>query len=205
MFAPGHLLATYGVIGVGVVLFFETGLLLGLLLPGETLTILAGALSHGHHDGRPHMQLALVILMAALGAALGGQLGYLLGRRTGAALHARPDGRIYRRSQLERTHAYFERYGAQTIVVARFVPFVRTLSSPVAGAAEMPGARFAAYNVAGAAIWAVVVATAGYVLGGLLDVERHALPITLGIVLVSVTVGAYAAVTSAAKASKAST
>ena len=118
--------------------------------------------------------------MAGLGAAAGGQVGYALGRRAGDALHDRPDGRIYKRRYLERTHEYFERYGAETILIARFMPFIRTLSSPAAGIAEMSVRRFSVYNIASAAIWAVVVATIGYVLGGVLDVERHALPITLG-------------------------
>jgi membrane-associated protein len=190
MFGPGHLLATYGVVGIGVVLFLETGLLLGLLLPGETLTILAGAFSHVQHHGQPHPQLALVMLLAGLGAALGGQLGYAIGRRTGDALQHRPDGRIYKRRYLERTHEYFARYGPETILIARFVPFVRTLSSPAAGIAEMSVRRFTVYNVASAAAWAVVVATIGYVLGGILDVDRHALPITLGILVVSAFPGA---------------
>jgi membrane-associated protein len=185
MFDPGHLLATYGLAGIGIVLFLETGVLLGLLLPGETLTILAGAFSHAHHDGQPHPQLALVMIFAATGAAVGGQLGYVLGRRAGTALQERPDGRIYKRAYLARTHAYFDRYGAETVFIARFVPFVRTLASPVAGLAEMPVRRFTAYNAAGAALWAVVVATIGYLLGGVLDVDRHALVITLGILAAS--------------------
>lgn len=204
MFGPAHLLATYGVLGIGAVLFLETGLLLGLLLPGETLTILAGAFSHAHHAGQPHPALLLVIVMAGLGAALGGQLGYVLGRRTGEALHERPDGRIYRRAHLERTHAYFERYGAETVLIARFVPFVRTLASPVAGVAEMPLRRFALYNVAGAGAWAVIVATIGYLLGGVVDVEHNALVVTLGILAGSVLVGAYPLVAARAKASNAS-
>jgi membrane-associated protein len=189
MFGAGHLLATYGVLGIGAILFAETGLLVGLLLPGETVAILGGAYSHVHHAGQPHPQLAMVILVAAAGAALGGQLGYLIGRRAGQALLDRPDGRLYRREQLERTHAYFEHYGAQTIVIARFLPFVRTLSSPAAGVAEMPVRRFTAYNVGGALLWATVVASLGYMLGGVLDVDHHALLITLGIVAVSVTPG----------------
>jgi membrane-associated protein len=190
MLGPAHVLATYGVVGIGVILFLETGVLLGLLLPGETLTILAGAFSHVHHAGQPHPQLALVIVFAGAGAALGGQLGYVLGHRAGDALHHRPDGRIYKRAYLERTHEYFERYGAETVLIARFVPFVRTLSSPVAGIAEMPARRFTIYNLAGAALWAIVVATIGYALGGVLDVNRHALPITLGILVASVVPGA---------------
>jgi len=205
VFDVAHLLGTYGVVGVGVILFLETGVLLGLLLPGETLTILAGALSRAHHDGQPHPQLWLVMLCAATGATIGGQLGYFLGRRTGVALEHRPDGRIYKRRHLERTHAYFDHYGAETVLIARFVPFVRTLASPVAGLAEMDVRRFSAYNLAGAAIWAVTVALVGYVLGGVLDVQRHALPVTLAILAGSVLVGAYPAVAARAKASNAST
>ena len=205
MFGAAHLLATYGVVGIGVILFLETGVLLGLLLPGETLAILAGAFSHVHHAGQPHPSFALVVLCAGTGAALGGQLGYLIGRRTGDALHDRPDGRIYRRAYLEHTHDYFARYGAETILIARFVPIVRTLSSPVAGIAEMPVRRFTIYNVAGAAVWAIVVASIGYVIGGVLDVERHVLLVTLGILAGSLIVGLYPLVTSRAKASKAST
>ena len=96
-----------------------------------------------------------------------------------------PDGRIYKRRYLERTHKYFERYGAETILIARFMPFIRTLSSPAAGVAEMSVRRFTIYNVVSAAVWAVAVATIGYALGGALDVERHALPITLGIIAFS--------------------
>ncbi len=176
-----HLLAVYGVIGIGVILFLETGLVLGLVLPGETLTILAGAYSHVSRPSQPHPELGFVIAAAAVGAIAGGQAGYVLGRVMGARLLERPDGRIYKRRHLERTHEYFRRFGSRTIVIARFVPFVRTLSSPAAGVAAMPIATFAAFNLVGALAWAVVVATSGYLLGGLFDVNHHALLITLGI------------------------
>lgn len=185
MLSAPHLLAVYGVVGIGVILFLETGLVLGLVLPGETLAILAGAYSHVSRPGQPHPELALVIGAAAVGAIAGGHAGYMLGRVAGTRLLERPDGRIYRRRYLERTHAYFRRFGSRTIVIARFVPFVRTLASPAAGIAAMPIVTFTAFNLLGALGWAVVVATSGYVLGGELDVNDHALAITLGILAVS--------------------
>jgi membrane-associated protein len=178
-------LATYGLIGLAVVLFLETGLVVGLLLPGETLTILAGAYSHVGNATVPHPELALVIAAAALGAVAGGQSGYLFGRLAGAALLERPDGRIFKRRQLERTHEYFARFGARTIVIARFIPFVRTLASPVAGIATMPAKTFTLFNLLGGILWAITVSLAGYALGGLLDVNSHALAITLGILALS--------------------
>lgn len=185
MLSAPHLLAVYGVVGLGIVLFLETGLVLGLVLPGETLTILAGAYSHVSDAGAPHPQLVLVIAAAALGAVAGGQVGYLFGRLVGAPLLERPDGRIFKRRHLERTRQYFARFGARTIVIARFVPFVRTLSSPVAGIAMMPAETFTLFNLLGGIAWAVTVALAGYALGGLLDVNAHALAITLGILALS--------------------
>ncbi|HEX3323865.1 MAG TPA: VTT domain-containing protein [Solirubrobacterales bacterium] len=185
MLSAPHLLALYGVVGLTVILFLETGLVLGLILPGETLAILAGAYSHVGHAGAPHPQLGLVIAAAALGAVVGGQVGYLLGRLMGAPLLERPDGRVFKRRQLERTHQYFARFGARTIVIARFVPFVRTLASPVAGIAMMPAKTFSMFNLLGGILWAVTVSLTGYALGGLLDVNRNALAITLGILALS--------------------
>ncbi len=185
LLSAGHLLSSYGVIGIGVILFLETGVLLGLVLPGETLTVLAGAYSHIASPGSPHPYLGLVIAAAACGAILGGQVGYLIGRRAGPKLFDRPDGRIFRRSQLERTTSYFARFGKSTILIARFVPFVRTLSSPAAGAGGMSLQTFTAYNVAGGLAWAITVASLGYVLGGLISIDRYALFVTVGIAAVS--------------------
>jgi membrane-associated protein len=180
-----HLLETYGVAGIGVILFLETGVLLGLLLPGETLTILAGAYSRGGSAAGIHLNLGLVIVAAAAGAIAGGQLGFLLGRRAGPALFERRDGRVFRRSHLLRTRAYFERFGRSTILIARFVPFVRTFASPAAGAAGMPAVSFTAYNALGGVAWALAVATLGYLLAGVVSIDRYALVVTICIAAVS--------------------
>jgi membrane-associated protein len=180
-----HLLVTYGVLGIGVILFLETGLLFGIILPGETLTVLAGAYSHGSGPAGTHPNLALVIGAAGLGAIAGGQLGYLLGRRAGPRLFARPDGVLFSRSRLDRTREYFRRYGVNAIMIGRFVPFLRTLVSPAAGVGGMPARQFVPFNALGGAIWAVAIATIGYAIGGLISVDRYALLVTIGIAVVS--------------------
>lgn len=180
-----HLLISYGVLGIGVILFLETGLLLGIILPGETLTVLAGAYSHVGGPTGAHPSLVLVIAAAGCGAIAGGQLGYLLGRRAGPRIFARPDGILFKRSRLDRTREYFRRFGANAIVIGRFVPFLRTLVSPAAGVSGMPPRRFVAFNTAGGAIWAVAIATVGYLIGGVISVDRYALLVTVGIAGVS--------------------
>lgn len=185
LFSAQHLLVTYGVLGIGVILFLETGLLFGIILPGETLTVLAGAYSHVSGASGTHPSLALVIAAAGCGAIAGGQLGYLLGRRAGPRLFARPDGVLFSRSRLERTREYFRRFGVNAVVIGRFVPFLRTLVSPAAGVGGMPARQFATFNVLGGAIWAVGIATIGYAIGGLISVDRYALLVTVGIAGVS--------------------
>ena len=125
-----YLLVSYGVLGIGVILFLETGLLFGVILPGETLTVLAGAYSHVSGPAGTHPNLALVIAAAGFGAIAGGQLGYLLGRRAGPRLFARPDGVLFSRSRLDRTREYFRRYGVNAIVIGRFVPFLQDTGQP---------------------------------------------------------------------------
>jgi membrane-associated protein len=186
LFDPAQLIADYGAIGIFVILFLETGFLLGLLLPGETLTIVAGAYSHQTVAGTPHPDLAAVMAAAALGAILGGQLGYLLGRRVGPSLLDRPDGRVFKRRYVDWTHEHFERYGPRTLLIARFLPFIRTIVNPAAGIGRMDAGRFALFNAVGGVFWAVTVTMVGYVMGGLFNVDRYALLVTIGVVVASV-------------------
>jgi membrane-associated protein len=180
-----HLFAEFGVAGIGVILFCETGLLIGLVLPGETLTVLAGAYSNVSGPSGSHPSFPLVIVAAGCGAILGGQMGYLIGRRAGPALFARPDGLVFRRSRLERTREYFARFGSRAVIIGRFVPFVRTLVSPAAGVGEMPARSFVPLNLVGGVVWATVVATIGYVVGGIVPIDRYAILVTAGIAAVS--------------------
>jgi len=167
--SPAHLLASYGVIGLALVLFAETGLLLGFFLPGDSLLFLAGAYAHS----------------SAAGAVLGGQVGYLIGRRAGPALFNRTDSRLFKRSYVERTHTYFERFGPRTLVLARFVPIVRTFAAPAAGVGRMSAPTFAVWNLLGGLLWAVAVPLLGYALGGAINIDTYLVPITLVVVVVS--------------------
>jgi len=183
--SPAHLLASYGVIGLALVLFAETGLLLGFFLPGDSLLFLAGAYAHSSAAGQPHPAILAVIAAAAVGAVLGGQTGYLIGRRAGPALFNRPDSRLFKQSYVERTHAYFERFGPRTLVLARFVPIVRTFAAPAAGVGRMSAPTFAVWNLLGGLLWALAVPLLGYALGGAINIDTYLVPITLVVVALS--------------------
>jgi len=183
--SPAHLLASYGVIGLALILFAETGLLLGFFLPGDSLLFLAGAYAHSSAAGQPHPSILGVIVAAAAGAVIGGQVGYLFGRRAGPALFNRPDSRLFKQAYVERTHAYFERFGPRTLVLARFVPIVRTFAAPAAGVGRMSAPTFATWNLLGGLLWAVSVPLLGYALGGAINIDTYLVPITLVVVAVS--------------------
>jgi len=149
-----------GVLGVALVVFVETGLFVGFFLPGDSLLVTAGILA-----AAGHLELSLLLGLTSLAAILGDQVGYGIGRRAGEALYRRPDSRWFRRSHLERAHAFYEKYGAKTIVLARFVPIVRTFAPAVAGAAQMRYRRFVTYNVVGGLLWVFSMVLTGYTLG----------------------------------------
>ena len=149
-----------GVLGVALVVFVETGLFVGFFLPGDSLLVTAGILA-----AAGHLDLSLLLGLTALAAIAGDQVGYGIGRRAGEALYRRPDSRWFRRSHLERAHAFYEKYGAKTIVLARFVPIVRTFAPAVAGAALMRYRRFVTYNVVGGLLWVFSMVLTGYTLG----------------------------------------
>lgn len=159
---PGHLLTAFGVGGIFVVLFLETGLLVGFLLPGDTLLLAAGVLSAGPAHTLP---LGGVLAAAAGGAVLGAQAGYLIGRAGDRwVTRLSPDGRV--RTALVRSGALLERYGtARTIVLARFIPVVRTVINPLAGMTRIPVRTFAVWQVAGGVLWACAIPLAGFALG----------------------------------------
>ncbi|WP_282944636.1 DedA family protein [Cellulomonas endometrii] len=159
---PGHLLSAFGVTGIFVVLLAETGLLIGFLLPGDTLLLAAGVLSAGPGHRLP---LAGVLVAAASGAVLGAQAGYLIGRAGDRwAARSAPDGRV--RTALDRSGVLLQRYGAaRTIVLARFIPVVRTVINPLAGMTRIPVRTFTVWQVAGGVVWATAIPLAGYALG----------------------------------------
>ncbi|MFD9335012.1 DedA family protein [Streptomyces sp. NPDC060028] len=176
------LLATFGVLGIAVVMFAETGLLIGFFLPGDSLLFTAGLLCAGSADKASTLSLPMVLAASVAGA----QVGYLIGRRAGGALLARSASKRLRQGA-ERAEELLEKYGqAKAIVLARFVPVVRTVLNPLAGALNVPARVFTLWQVIGGLLWTVSLVLAGYALGSSIpNVDRYLLPIVALIVTVS--------------------
>lgn len=173
--------------GVLLVLFAETGILLGIVLPGDTLLITAGlwaADTHGHH---PHPNITLLVVCAAIGAVTGAQVGYVLGRRVGAPLFQKPDSRLFKRRYVDRAEDIFRRYGeGRAVVIARFVPGIRTLMNPLAGILEMPARSFAFWQVSGGLVWSVGVTLAAYGVGqSIHNLDHYLIPIAVAVAVIS--------------------
>src|SRR5687768_6130566 len=157
-----QLLLTIGLVGLAAIIFAESGLFFGFFLPGDTLLITAGVLASARPDLFP---IQLVIFVCFIAAVVGDAVGYTFGQRVGRRLYERPDSRYFRKSHLLAAEAFYEKHGGKTIVVARFLPFVRTFAPIVAGAANMRYLRFAVFNFTGALLWAVGLPLVGYALG----------------------------------------
>jgi membrane-associated protein len=179
------LLSSFGTLGVLVVLFAETGLLIGFFLPGDSLLFTAGLLA-ATGAGRLHLSLPWVLLAAAAGALLGAQVGFFIGRRAGRALQERAR-RPKIADGMRRAAELFSKYGpAKAIVLARFIPVVRTMLNPVAGALHTPVRIFTVWQVVGGLIWTVGLVLAGYGLGASVPgVEAYLLPVIALVVVVS--------------------
>ena len=175
-------LVSAGLLVLLLVVFVESGLLFGFFLPGDSLLFTAGLLIHTQ-DVLP---LWLVLLTVPIAAIAGDQVGYAIGRRAGPAVFRRPDSRFFRAEYVERSRQFFDRYGARTIVIARFVPIVRTLAPVMAGVARMNYRTFVTYNVIGGIGWGVGVTTLGYFLGQVDFVRANIELIIIGIVGLSV-------------------
>ncbi|CAO5165170.1 Uncharacterized membrane protein Rv0364 [Frankia sp. AiPs1] len=184
---PASLASTFGLTGLILIIFAETGLLLGFLLPGDSLLFLAGAYSASTADGdHPHFQIGSVLLGVAAAALLGAQTGYHIGRRTGPRMFSRPDSRLFKQENVARAQEFLQRYGyGKSIILARFVPIVRTFMNPVAGVIGIPVRTFLFYNVVGGLAWSLGVTLLGYGLGRSIPIDRYIIPITLVIVLLS--------------------
>ena len=163
-----HLIATFGTAGIIGIIFAETGLLVGFFLPGDSLLVTAGVFaSKAHRVGHTtvHLNLGVLLVGCFVAAALGAELGYFLGLKAGPAIFNRPNSRFFRPEHVTRAQHYFERYGNVTVVLARFIPVVRTFANPVAGVSRMSTRTFTLYNVAGALLWTTLVLLLGYFIG----------------------------------------
>jgi membrane-associated protein len=179
------LVETFGTIGLLVIVFAETGLLLGFFLPGDSLLFLAGLAAAGGLPG-VHLSLPLLLVTLPVAAIAGAQVGYLIGRRAGPVLFEREDSRLFRRSNVARAERVLERFGeGKAVVLARFVPIVRTFMNPLAGVVQMPARIFTLWNVVGGLMWTISVTLLGYRLGNVKFVANHLELLIVGIVALS--------------------
>lgn len=155
-----ELIRLVGLYGLIFIVFAETGLMVGFFLPGDSLLVTAGLFA-----ARGDLNITTLIPCLLCGAVVGNATGYFIGHKAGQALYSRPNSFFFRREHLIRTHAFYERHGGKTIVMAQFMPIVRTFAPVVAGAAGMSYRRFAAFNVVGAVLWITSMSLTGYFLG----------------------------------------
>ena len=177
---PRDLIDKVGLVGIWVIVFAESGLLVGFFLPGDSLLFTAGFFASSP-DSIPealHLNLPLLLVGCFVAAVAGDQVGYLFGRRVGPALFNRPDSRFFKRQNVEKAQRFFDKHGAKTIVLARFVPIVRTFAPIVAGVSTMRYRTFVTFNLLGGALWAIGVTLLGYFLGQI-DVVEQNLEVTL--------------------------
>ena len=164
-----------------LIMFCETGLVVTPFLPGDSLLFAAGAVAA---LGGMNVHMAAALLLAA--AVIGDAANFAIGKYFGEKLFAKPDSRVFKREYLDKTHAFYEKYGGKTIILARFVPIVRTFAPFVAGMGDMHYGRFIRYNIIGALMWVGLLTYAGYFFGELPVVKNNFGLVVIGIIAVSV-------------------
>src|SRR5215470_11273139 len=181
-----HLLSAVVTGGFGYALlasivFAETGLLVGLFLPGDSLLFTIGVVA-----GAGSLNIVQICTVLVIASILGDQSGFFLGYRTGPAIFSRKDSRLFKQEYVARTKHFYERHGGKTLIYAKFVPIVRTFAPFMAGVGKMKYSRFLSFNVFGGLGWVLSMTLAGYNLGGIPLIRRHFESVVLGIVVVSV-------------------
>lgn len=186
---PEKLLRSGGYLLLFAIIFAESGLLIGFFLPGDSLLFVAGMASAGTltgvGSGAIHLNIWVVLIGVFVAAVAGDQVGYTFGLRAGPALFKRPDSRLFKQERLDSAEAFFARHGPRSIMLARFVPVVRTFCPIVAGAGRMNYSTFARFNIAGAFMWAVGVTSLGYFLGNVAFIADHVELALISVVVVS--------------------
>ena len=182
--SPKDLIETFGTVGLLLVVFVESGII-PFPLPGDSILFLAGAFcATGAHSSDPHLNLAVVVLGSFAAAIAGAQIGYAIGHRFGTRLF-KPEARFFKTEYLEQGQDFFDKRGPRSVVLARFIPFVRTIIPILAGTGRMPARKFAIANLIGAATWAVGVSMLGFWLGKSIDIDKWIYPIVAVIIVVS--------------------
>ena len=164
-----ELIRVVGHWGLPLIIFAETGLLIGFFLPGDSLLVTAGLFAV-----RGDLDLTVLLVTLIPSAIIGDAVGYWIGRRTGTSLYSRKDSFFFRQEHVRITRDFYNRHGGKTIVLARFIPIVRTFAPMIAGVGEMGYRRFATFNIVGAVIWILSTTIGGYVLGSVIpDIEKQ--------------------------------
>jgi membrane-associated protein len=167
---------------VSGILFVETGLFVGFFLPGDSLLVTAGIFA-----GQDVVPLKWLLIPGILCAIIGDQLGYWIGRTAGPAIYKKEDSFLFRRSHLQRAHDFYEKYGGRAVILARFVPIIRTFCPPVAGAAQMPYSRYLLFDIFGAIFWVGSMVLGGYLLGSRVpNIGKYLHFVIGGIILLSI-------------------
>ncbi len=176
---------SWGVVGLCLFIFAETGLLIGFFLPGDTLLFLAGALTVS--GSNPHVPLGSLMIGTAIAAILGAQLGWFIGAKAGPVLFDRPQSKLFNPHNVARAHSLLERfhYGV-AIVLSRFIPVVRTFINPVCGVAQIPGRKFLFWNVIGGVLWTQLLILLGRALGPAVHIDKYILPIVAAVAVLSI-------------------
>lgn len=177
----------FGLIGVLFVLFAETGLLIGFFLPGDTLLVAAG-IATSSSPGKHALSLPMLMVLAPVCAIAGAQFGHFLGAKYGRKLFDRPNSRLFKQEHVDKAEYYFNRFHPSiAVVIARFVPVVRTFLNPLAGMLEMPARKFFVWNVIGAVVWTESIILLGHFLGAKVQgIDKVVLPIVVLVMVVSV-------------------
>jgi membrane-associated protein len=187
-----------GLLALVAIVFAETGLLVGFFLPGDSLLVTAGLFA-----ANGHLELWSLFLFVSLAAIVGDAVGYFVGARTGPRIFSRDDSLLFHKKHLVSTKAFYDRHGGITIVLARFMPILRTFAPVVAGVGNMPYSRFALYNVMGGIGWVVSMTSIGYFLGKTIpDIDRYIHIVIAVVILLSLIPGIVAFVRTSRRARK---
>jgi membrane-associated protein len=184
-----ELIATIGYVGIFGIIFAESGLLIGFFLPGDSLLFTAGLISSQEKLQQTYINLSFPVLLIgfSLAAIAGDSTGYWFGHRVGRKLFQREDSLLFKKKNLYKAQALYDKHGGKIIVIARFMPIVRTFAPIVAGIGTMRYRRFVSYNIVGGLLWAAGVTSAGYFLGNSIpNIDKYLLPIVMLIIIVSV-------------------
>lgn len=179
LLSPESIIATGGLLLIAFIVFSESGLLFGFFFPGDTLLFLTGVLA-----AQGQFSVVLAIFTIVISAILGGESGYYIGEKFGPKMFKKEDGLLFKKEYVARSEAFYEKHGGKTIILARFIPIVRTFAPVVAGVGSMSRKKFSAYNIVGGILWGVSITLVGYYFGKQIpNIDKIVLPIVLGVMV----------------------